>query len=162
MNKDEKEMEIVEEVKEEAVEIPDTVEEADKVAEVNDKYLRLMAEYDNFKKRTQKEKIDIYTNAAADVIEALLPVSDAVSRAVEIESESEGLKLIKKQLDDALKAVGVEEIEAVGQQFDPELHNAVMHVEDEEMDNNTIVEEFAKGYKYKSKVIRHSMVKVAN
>lgn len=134
----------------------------DKLAELNDSYLRLMAEYDNFKKRTQKEKIEIYTSAAADVIEGLLPVIDAVQRAVEIDSDSEGIKLIKKQLDDVFGAIGVEEIKALGEQFDPELHNAVMHIDDEAIDNNTVVEEFAKGYKYKSRVIRHSMVKVAN
>lgn len=163
----EKELEINEENEKEQeieeVDVAEDVEEADvKPIQHDEQYLRLMAEYDNFKKRTQKEKIEIYTSAAADVVEAILPVVDATFRAVEIESESEGLNLIKKQLIDALKSIGVEEIAAVGEKFDPELHNAVMHIDDETIDNNTVVEEFAKGYKYKNKVIRHSMVKVAN
>lgn len=169
----EKDLEIEETYQEQEAEQTDDIEETADIEEAcdkeeaddikqDDRYLRLMAEYDNFKKRTQKEKIEIYTSATADVIEAILPVLDATCRAVEIEPESEGLSLIKKQFNDAMKSIGVEEINAVGEQFDPELHNAVMHIDDEAIDNNTIVEEFAKGYKYKNKVIRHSMVKVAN
>ncbi|MDR0405364.1 MAG: nucleotide exchange factor GrpE [Clostridiales bacterium] len=160
----EKELE-VEETEREAQEQPVTespTAEPDKYAELNDRYLRLMAEYDNFKKRTQKEKSDIYVSAAADVIEAMLPVVDTVRRAVDLDGGNEGLRLISKQLEDALKAVGVEELGAVGEQFDPELHNAVMHIEDASVDGNTVVEEFAKGYRYQGRVIRHSMVKVAN
>ncbi|OQB15568.1 MAG: heat shock protein GrpE [Firmicutes bacterium ADurb.Bin193] len=130
--------------------------------QLNDSYLRLLAEFDNFKKRTQKEKTEIYTNAAADILEAILPVLDTVSRAVNLDPQNEGIALIKKQLDDVLSAIGVEEIPAIGEQFSPELHNAVMHIDDESRGSNIIVEEFAKGYKYKNKVIRHSMVKVAN
>ncbi len=160
MCEEEKALEIIEEGESEQAAPPG--QEADKFSELNDKYLRLLAEYDNFKKRTQKEKTDIYTNAAADVIAAILPVLDAVSRAVELEKDSEGLKLLKKQLDDALQAIGVEEICAQGQSFDPALHNAVMHIDDDSQGSSAIIEEFAKGYKYKNKVIRHSMVKVAN
>jgi len=130
--------------------------------ELNDKYLRTLAEFDNFKKRTQKEKTDIYTSATADTIEKILPVMDSIDRAIELDPENEGLNLILKQLKDTLTAIGVEEIASVGEQFDPEFHNAVMHIEDENFGNNIVAEEFAKGYKYKTKVIRHSMVKVAN
>ena len=137
-------------------------EAAEKYNQLNDRYLRLMAEFDNFKKRTVKEKADIYTNAAADAIEAVLPVADTIIRAIEMDKDNEGLRLIEKQLSDALKNIGVETIPAVGENFDPEFHNAIFHVEDESVAENTVVEEFAKGYKYKSKVIRHSMVKVAN
>jgi molecular chaperone GrpE len=134
----------------------------DELAILNDKYLRVLAEYDNYKKRTQKEKSDIYTIAVADVIEAILPVMDAICRAAEMEKDSEGILLIKKQLDDVLKQIGIEPINAVGETFDPQLHDAVAHVEDEKYDSNTVIEEYAKGYKYKEKVIRHSVVKVAN
>lgn len=145
-------------------------EEVDKEKELNDKYIRLLAEFDNFKKRTQKEKIQIYTTAAAEVVEAILPLVDNLKRATSVTVESEeankvveGVKLIERQFDETLKSLGVEEIEAVGAEFDPEKHNAVMHVEDETVDGSSIiVEEFAKGYMYKDKVVRHSTVKVAN
>lgn len=130
--------------------------------QLNDRYLRLLAEYDNFKKRTQRERGEIYSAAAADVIEAILPVLDTISRAMEMDADNEGIKLIKKQFEDSLSAIGVERINAVGEQFDPRLHNAVLHIEDETTGSNTIVEEFAVGYKYKDRIIRHSMVKVAN
>ena len=134
----------------------------DELAVLNDKYLRVLAEYDNYKKRTQKEKSDIYTIAVADVIEAVLPVMDAICRAAEMEKDSEGILLIKKQLDDVLKQIGVEPINAVGEKFDPQLHDAAADVEDEKYGSNTVIEEYAKGYQYKEKVIRHSVVKVAN
>ena len=138
----------------------------EKYTELNDRYLRLMAEYDNFKKRTLKEKADIYTNAAADVVEALLPILDTAARAAELcdpdSEDGKGVILIKKQIDDVLKSIGVQEIETKDAAFDPELHNAVMHVEDDEAGIGVVAEEFAKGYIYKEKVIRHSMVKVAN
>lgn len=162
----ENELEVLEtEEVEENVEQP---EEVNVEKELNDKYMRLLAEFDNFKKRTQKEKIQIYTDAAADVVEAVLPVFDNLQRAFSTEADGDaktvldGIKLIEKQFEDVLKSIGVSQIEAVGQKFDPEMHNAVMHIEDEGFEDNIIVEEFAKGYKYKEKVIRHSMVKVAN
>ena len=161
-----------EEVKSEEVkEEKDEKEEAAKrEAELNDKYMRLFAEFDNFKKRTQKEKTQIYTTAAAEVIEAVLPFIDNLKRATSVEvkddeakSVIEGVKLIERQFEDTLKQIGVTEIEAVGQEFDPEKHNAVMHVDDEKIDGeNIVVEEFAKGYMYRDKVVRHSTVKVAN
>ena len=162
----ENELEILEtEEVEEQVELQ---EEVNIEKELSDKYMRLFAEFDNFKKRTQKEKIQIYTDAAADVVEAVLPIFDNLQRAMPTEVEGDaktvldGVKLIEKQFEDALKNIGVQQIKAVGEQFDPEMHNAVMHIDDENFNDNTVVEEFAKGYKYKEKVIRHSMVKVAN
>lgn len=155
----------------ETEEVEEQLEQQEEVnieKELNDKYMRLLAEFDNFKKRTQKEKIQIYTDAAADVVEAVLPVFDNLQRAISSEVKSDaktvldGVKLIEKQFEDALNNIGVTQIKAVGEQFDPEMHNAVMHIDDENFGDNTVVEEFAKGYKYKEKVIRHSMVKVAN
>lgn len=133
-----------------------------------DKYLRLMAEYDNYKKRTQKEKDEIYSIGVSDVVENLLPVADNLERALSAleESEknnfSEGVEMVSKQFFEILSKIGVTEIEALGEQFDPNVHNAVMHIDDEAYDANVVVEQFMKGYKYKEKVIRHSMVKVAN
>lgn len=130
---------------------------------------RTAAEFDNYKKRTAKEKESIYSDAASDVVAAFLPVVDNIERAVqasanEADSKSlrEGIDLVYRQFKDVMKKLGVEEIKSVGENFDPNLHNAVMHVEDEEYGDNVIVEEFQKGYTIKDKVIRHSMVKVAN
>lgn len=129
-----------------------------------DDYLRLLAEYDNFKKRNIKEKESMYINGVCDAVEKLIPILDNIERAVEnsgdLESLKEGVELIKKQCLDSFKALGVEEIET--EFFDPNLHNAVMHVEDESLDENKIVDVFQKGYKKGDKVIRISMVKVAN
>ncbi|MCG8501583.1 MAG: nucleotide exchange factor GrpE [Firmicutes bacterium] len=130
---------------------------------------RTMAEFDNFRKRTIKEKERIYSDAISDAVTELLVVVDNLERAVEACKESaeptqllEGVELVLKQFRDSFCKLGVEEIKAVGEAFDPELHNAVMHIQDESVDENTIVEEFQKGYKINDKVIRHSMVKVAN
>ncbi|MCK9478423.1 MAG: nucleotide exchange factor GrpE [Firmicutes bacterium] len=130
--------------------------------QLNDKFLRICAEYDNFKKRTQKEKAEIYADATADVIKAVLTVLDTIDRAAEMDGCNEGIRLIQKQLDTVLKGIGVERIKTDGEQFDPRLHDAVMHIQDESIGSNTIVEELAAGYKYKDKIIRHSIVKVAN
>ena len=136
------------------------------IDELTDKLKRNMAEFDNFRKRTDKEKASNYIIGAKDVIEKILPVVDSFERglaaAPEDDSFAEGMKLVYKQLVTALEDLGVEPIEAVGKEFDPNLHNAVMHVEDEEAGENIIVEEFQKGYTYKDTVVRHSMVKVAN
>lgn len=158
-------------VEEEAVEEKvEETEEVDPLAELNEKYLRLAAEYDNFKRRTAKEKVQIYTNSVAEVIEQILPFVDNLARATSVEVTSddakqllEGIKLVERQFLEALTSIGVEEIKAVGEKFDPNVHNAVMHVDDEAIDGEEIiVEEFMKGYVYKDKVIRHSTVKVAN
>ena len=142
----------------------------DKIKEWEDKYMRLFAEFDNFKKRTLKEKDARYADAVVDVISSILPVADNLDRALASEASSEdakkildGVAMVKKQMDEILTKLEVSEIAAVGEEFDPNVHNAVMHVEDENTADNTVVEEFMKGYKYKDdRVIRHSMVKVAN
>ncbi|NLB80775.1 MAG: nucleotide exchange factor GrpE [Clostridiaceae bacterium] len=141
---------------------PVSDEKADQLEQLNDRYLRLCAEYDNFKKRTQKEKADIYTDVVADVMTEVLPVMDTIVRAIEMDGNNEGIQLIKKQLDTILEKIGIEQINPKGEQFNPQLHEAVMHIQDEKIDSNTIVEVFAAGYKYRDKIIRHSMVKVAN
>lgn len=130
---------------------------------------RLAAEFDNYKKRTVKEKEALYSEAVCDVVGALLPVVDSIERAIQIcndEDDSKsikgGIELVFKQAKDILKKLGVEEIASEGETFDPALHNAVMHVEDDSYGHNIIVEVLQKGYIFKEKVIRHSMVKVAN
>ena len=166
---EELEQETVEEATENT-EATEEVEEKDPLAELNEQYLRLAAEYDNYKRRTTQEKVQIYTNSVAEVLEKILPFVDNLERAtaVEVTSEDatqllEGIKLVQRQFLETLTSIGVEEINAVGEKFDPNLHNAVMHVDDESIEGEEIVaEEFIKGYKYKDKVIRHSTVKVAN
>ena len=137
-----------------------------KYNELYDKYLRTLAEYDNFKKRTQKEKDELYRVAVCDTVEKILPVVDNLERATSAQAEKtpfyDGVCLVEKQLFEILEKIGVSKIEAVGQAFDPNVHNAVMHIDDEEKGIGEIVEEFAKGYKLGDKVIRYSMVKVAN
>ncbi len=157
--------EIAEETETAEVEEKETVEK-EKYDELYDKHLRLMAEFDNFKKRTQKEKEELGAFATAETVEKLLPVIDNLERAISSIEEkntfSDGVEMVYKQLIEILEKIGVEKIESVGKEFDPNLHNAVMHIEDEGTDSNVIVEEFMKGYKFKNKVIRYSMVKVAN
>lgn len=140
-----------------------------KIEELNDKYIRLMAEFDNYRKRTDKEKAAMYEIGAKDVIEKILPVIDNFERAFKTLTEEEkassladGMDRVYKQLMKAFDEVGVKEIDALNKEFDPNLHNAVMHVEDENFGENTICEEFQKGYTYRDNVVRHSMVKVAN
>lgn len=171
--------EVIEEQESEVIEneAPTEPNETDKikeleenVAEWEDKYKRLYAEFDNYQKRTTKEKDLRYSDAVIDTVLAFLPVADNLDRAIatEVESEEakkvlEGVVLVKKQMLDTLSKLDVTEIKAVGEDFDPTLHNAVMHVEDENITENTVVEEFIKGYIYKNdRVVRHSMVKVAN
>ena len=141
----------------------------EKIDELTDRLTRQMAEFDNFRKRTEKEKTQMYEIGAKDIIEKILPVVDNFERGLasmnEEEKETpfaEGMEKIYKQLMTTLEAIGVKPIEAVGQEFNPDFHNAVMHVEDEELGENIIAEEFQKGYVYRDSVVRHSMVKVAN
>jgi len=146
--------------------VVETTPEA-QAAELSDKLLRTMAEFDNFKKRSAKEREDLFVFVVCDVVNGFLPILDNLERAVVAGASADasvmdGVKLVHKQFIDTLTALGVEEIKSVGEEFNPELHNAVMHVEDESVGANTIVEEFMKGYVYKGKVIRHSMVKSAN
>ena len=136
------------------------------LAEANDKYLRLAAEYDNYRKRTAREKEHVYGDAKADTIKPLLAVYDNLERGIaqydEADVHRQGLELILRQFSEALTKLGVTEIEAKGQPFDPEKHNAVMHVEDEEAGENTVVEVFQKGFMLGDKVLRFAMVKVGN
>ena len=140
-----------------------------KIDELNDKVMRQMAEFENYRKRTEKEKQAMFEVGAKSVIEKLLPVVDNFERGLTSLSEEEakgafakGIEMVYKQLMEELSKLEVKPIEAVGKEFDPNIHNAVMHVEDEEAGENTVVEEFQKGYTYREAVIRHSMVKVAN
>ena len=134
--------------------------------EQEDKYLRLLAEYDNYRKRSQKEKENAWTTARADTIKELLPVYDNLERALKQETADEaykmGVVMTMTQLRSVLEKLGITEIPALGQPFDPTLHNAVMHVEDESLGENTVAEVFQAGFKLGDKVIRFSMVKVAN
>lgn len=135
------------------------------VAERDDKYLRLCAEYDNFRRRSQKERESVYSDAYADAINALLPVLDNLGRAVGCEDPkalAEGLALILKSFEEGLTKLGIEEIKAMGESFDPARHYAVMHVDDENYGENEIVEVLQKGYTKGDKVIRYAVVKVAN
>ena len=138
------------------------------IAEEQDKYLRLYAEYDNFRKRSAREREGIYTDAYCDALSQILPVLDNLERAAQFSTEeadspmAKGLELTLKSFVETLNKMGVYEIEALGKEFDPNLHNAVMHVDDEGVGENIIVEVFMKGYKKGDKVLRHSMVKVAN
>ena len=136
------------------------------VSDGNDKYLRLAAEYDNYRKRTTKEKEGIYADAKLDTVKPFLDVADNLDRAVSLFEEADphrqGVELIAKQLSAVLEKLGVTEIEALGQPFDPEKHNAVMHIEDESFGENTVAEVFQKGYQMGDKVVRFAMVKVAN
>lgn len=137
-----------------------------KVEELTDRLKRTMAEFDNFRKRTEKEKSSMYIIGAKEIVEKILPVVDnferGLAQAPEDDSFAEGMKMIYRQMMTAFDEMGVKPIEAVGKEFDPNLHNAVMHVEDESVGENIVVEEFQKGYTYKDFVVRHSMVKVAN
>ncbi len=134
-------------------------------AEINDKYLRLFAEFDNFKKRTAKESEGIYANACADVVSELLPVFDNLMRAAEYaadEQSKNGLEMIISSFIQNLEKIGVEQFGTPGDAFDANIHSAVMHIEDESLGENVIAEVFQKGYKRGDKVIRYAMVKVAN
>lgn len=138
----------------------------EQIEELTDRLQRNMAEFDNYRKRTEKEKASMYIIGAKEVVEKILPVVDNFERGLAAAEEgdafAEGMQMVYKQLMTALSEMGVEPIEAVGQAFDPNLHNAVMHVEDPQAGENTVVEELQKGYLYKEFVVRHSMVKVAN
>ena len=141
----------------------------EQIEELTDRLKRTMAEFDNFRKRTEKEKSAMYEIGAKDVVEKILPVVDNFERGLQSVPEEQkddpfvdGMDKIYKQLMTTLEGIGVKPIEAVGQEFDPNFHNAVMHVEDEELGENVVAEEFQKGYIYRDSVVRHSMVKVAN
>ena len=134
--------------------------------ELTDRYKRVLAEFENYKKRSSKERENLYGSILGDVVEAVLPVLDNLENAAKVETKDEnykqGVELVLKQFKDVLKSKGVEEIEAIGTTFDPELHEAVSSVQDESKESQEIVQEYRKGYKFGNKVIRHSMVVVAN
>ena len=141
----------------------------EEIANLTDQYRRAMAEFDNYRKRTEKEKASMYGMGVKDIIEKILPVVDNFERGLgqipeggESDAFVQGMQAIYKQFMTVLDGIGVKPIEAVGQPFDPSFHNAVMHVDDEEAGDNVVVEEFQKGYMYKDTVVRYSMVKVAN
>ena len=177
------EEETVEEAEEAVAEEPETEKEKgsffkkkekkdkkdEKIEELTDRVRRQMAEFDNFRKRTEKEKTQMFETGAKSIVEKILPVVDNFERGLAAVTEEEkgtpfveGMEKIYKQMMTVLEEAGVKPIEAVGQEYDPNLHNAVMHVEDEEFGENIIAEEFQKGYTYRDSVVRHSMVKVAN
>lgn len=158
-----------EEVKETAAEVTETAEEKLQKAldEKNEQFLRLCAEYDNFRKRSQKEKQDAYSLSQAEIIKELLPVLDNFDRAAEnkecsFEDYKKGIDLIFAQLGEVLKKIGVESYGARGDEFDPNIHNAVMTVEDAELGENQIAAVFSKGYKLGDRIIREAVVQVAN
>ena len=177
------EEETVEEAEEAVAEEPETEKEKgsffkkkekkdkkdEKIEELTDRVRRQMAEFDNFRKRTEKEKTQMFETGAKSIVEKILPVVDNFERGLAAVTEEEkgtpfveGMEKIYKQMMTVLEEAGVKPSEASGQEFDPNLHNAVMHVEDEEFGENIIAEEFQKGYTYRDSVVRHSMVKVAN
>lgn len=164
----EKEEKKVNEVQEDEVkENEETVENIqNEIDEMNDRYKRLFAEFENYKKRSQKERENMYGMITGDVVSKILPIMDNLENAANAKTEDiayqDGVKLVMKQLSNALKSFNVEEIVALGQKFDPELHEAVSHIEDETKGEQEIVQEYRKGYKIGNKVIRHSMVIVAN
>ena len=141
-----------------------------KLAEAQDRFQRTLAEFDNFRKRTMKEKASMYDDGVRDTIEKLLPLFDNLERAIssvegKVDDEDpllKGVKMTDKQLKEILASMGVEEIKALGEKFDPNLHAAVAHVDDENYGENEVIIDMLKGYKYKDTVLRHSMVKVAN
>ena len=148
---------------------PKKDERDEKIEELTDRVTRQMAEFDNFRKRTEKEKAAMYEIGAKSVIEKLLPVVDNFERGFSTVAEEDkddafvkGMEMVYKQIMTTFETIGVKPIEAVGQEFNPDLHNAVMHVDDESAGENIVVEEFQKGYTYHDSVVRYSMVKVAN
>lgn len=137
----------------------------DELEAANDKYLRMLAEYDNFRRRTQKDRENIYADAYSDALKELLPILDNIERAMDFSdsaSFADGMKAIVGQVSSAMEKLGIETFGEAGETFDPMLHNAVMHIEDENLGENVIADVFQKGYKKGDRIIRHAMVKVAN
>ena len=142
----------------------------EKIEELNDRLMRQMAEFDNFRKRSEREKSQMFEIGAKDIVEKILPVIDNMERGLatvapevlETDAFAQGMEKVYKHFMTVLEQAGVKPIEAVGNEFNPDFHNAVMHVDDEAVGENIVVEEFQKGYMYKESVVRHSMVKVAN
>ncbi|MBQ7076976.1 MAG: nucleotide exchange factor GrpE [Lachnospiraceae bacterium] len=157
------------EVKEESTDAAKPDKKDEQIAELKDKVMRQMAEFDNYRKRSEKEKSQMFETGVKSTVEKILPVIDNFERGLAAIPEeekgssfAEGMDKIYKQMMTVFDEMGIKQIEAVGKEFDPNLHNAVMHIDDENLAENTIVEEFQKGYMYNDQVVRHSMVKVAN
>ena len=171
-----KDQELADAAQDDKEETEETVESLEidyskKYEEINDKYLRLVAEYDNFRKRTQKEKDALYNESVIDVCKAWLPVLDNLDRAIdaaeklvnpESKTMADGIELVKKQALETMSSFGVEEIDCLGKSFDPEYHDAVAHVDDDAYGENEIIDVLQKGYIKDDRVIRHSVVRVAN
>ena len=178
VKEEEQDLEAIKKVLEEALSTEEEADDVDdtskdskdaKIADLEDRLKRQIAEFDNFRKRTEKEKSAMFDMGARHIIEAILPTIDNFERGLKTVPEDkeakafyDGIEMIYKQMLKVLSDVGVTAIDCLDKEFDLNLHNAVMHVEDEAYGNNIIIEEFQKGYKYKDTVIRHSMVKVAN
>ena len=159
--------EIVEEVVEkETTEKSEIQTKQQEIDELTDRYKRILAEFENHKKRSQKEREGLYNSILSDIVEVVLPILDNLENALKVETSDEnykkGVELVLKQFQDVLKSKGVEEIKALGETFDPELHEAVSSVQDASKGEKEIVQEYRKGYKIGSKIVRHSMVVVAN
>ena len=152
--------------KEETTENTELQAKQQELDELTDRYKRILAEFENHKKRSQKEREGLYNSILGDIIEVILPILDNLENAAKVETSDEnykkGVELVLKQFQDVLKSKGVEEIKALGETFDPELHEAVSSVQDDTKGEKEIVQEYRKGYKIGHKVIRHSMVVVAN
>ena len=161
-NKEENKKEEKEEIKEKT-ELELKQEELD---DVTDRYKRVLAEFENYKKRSNKEREALYSSILGEVVESMLPVVDNLENAAKVETEDEnykkGVEMVLKQFKDVLQSKGVEEIKTVGETFDPELHEAVSSIQNKDLGEKEIAEEYRKGYKIGNKVIRHSMVVVAN
>lgn len=163
----EKEVEEINNEEELCIEEEQITTEKTEAEELKDKLLRTMAEFDNFRKRTIKEKANMYDDGVVYTIEKFLPIIDNFERALSSSNEKEisiykGIEMVLKQIVTVLKEIGIDEIDCIGKPFNPELHYAVAQVDDENEESNTIIEVMQKGYIYKEKVIRYSMVKVAN
>lgn len=163
---DKEELEKEETQKDEKTKKNELQEKQQELDELTDRYKRILAEFENHKKRSQKEREGLYNSILGDIIEAILPILDNLENAAKVETSDEnykkGIELVLKQFQDVLKSKGIEEIKALGETFDPELHEAVSSIQDDSKGEKEIVQEYRKGYKIGSKVIRHSMVVVAN
>lgn len=155
-----------ENIEEEKIENTELKKTKQELEETTDRLKRIMAEFENFKKRNSKERETLYNSLVSDIVASFLPVQDNLQKAISVKTEDENLKqgieLVVKQISDIFKKFGVEEIETVGKEFDPEVHEAVTSVQDETLGEKIVKEEFRKGYKIGSKIIRHAMVVVAN
>ena len=155
-----------EEVKQENQEQNELTKIKQELEDITDRYKRVLAEFENHKKRSIKERDNLYNSILADIVEGILPILDNLENAVKVETKDEeykkGIELVLKQFKDTLKSKGVEEIKALGETFDPELHEAVSSIQDDTKGEKEIIQEYRKGYKIGTKIIRHSMVVVAN